>query len=171
LIISAALFGCPNHSETCGPAAGSGGPLDVTATNVALAYGGLMSGQNNDCPGTPGVVSVTITGAETGSAGFGIVTFCVPRPDLLASTPQPLGSGVQVVDLTGADASCSYAFDATVAPTGTVSSSGLCDNGGGSAGFTLVFDGGVTLDRTCGSAKDTVAVMLSGSVDVSPMQQ
>ena len=130
-----------------------------------------MSGQNNDCPGTPGVVSLTITGAQTGSAGFGIVTFCVPRPDLLAGAPARLGSGVEVVDLTGADASCSYAFDATAEPTGTVSSTGLCDNGSNAAGFTLIFDGGLSLDRTCGSAKDTVTVTLTGSVDVSPMQE
>jgi hypothetical protein len=50
-----------------------------------------------------------------------------------------------------------------------MSATGLCDAGSNAAGFTLTLDGGITLDRTCGSAKDTVAVTLTGSTDVLPM--
>ena len=176
LAISAALFGCPNHGETCGASANSG-TLTASATNISLSYGGLSAGLNNDCPAHDGstVVSLTITGNEiTSGSGFGVVTFCVPRPDLLESMSQAIGGSgalVQVVDVTGADASCTYALDSAVTPSGTLSSTGMCDDGSNAAGFTLTVDGAFTLDRTCGSAKDTVSVMLTGSTDVLPMKQ
>ncbi len=168
LIISAALFGCPSPSPECGPpSSGSATAFGiVVGTTIQATYGDLVAGANNDCPGAgapSGVVSLTITGTQIGSAG--LVTFCVPRPDELASTPASLGSGVEIIDFTGGAGSCTYAIDRTQPITGTVTADGLC--GEGSAGFTLTFDGGFTVDRTCGSAMDTVPVTLTGDVLVS----
>ena len=165
LTISAALLGCPNHSEDCGPPLGSGATAFglVVGTTIDATYGDLVAGANNDCPGSgapSGVVSLTITGSEMGSGG--IITVCVPRPDEFASAPASLGSGVEIVDFTGGEGSCSFAIDRTQPITGTVSADGLC--GEGSAGFALTFDGGFTVDRTCGSAMDTVPITLTGDV-------
>jgi hypothetical protein len=169
LTISAALLGCPSHSQECGPpSSGSATAFGlVLGTTIQATYGDLKSGGNNDCPaaGAPsGVVSVTISGSEMGSAG--IVTFCIPRPDELASAPASLGSGVEIIDFSGGAGSCTYAIDQTQPITGTVTADGLC--GEGSAGFALTFDGGFTVDRTCGSAMDTVPVTLTGDVLVTP---
>ena len=168
-IISVALAaGCSGGSETCGPQGAGAFALVAAGTGVSLTYGDLVASQNNDCPaaGAPaGVVSLTITGKQMGTAG--LVTLCVPRPDELATTAAPLGSGVELVDFTGSDPTCSYELDMVTPPTGTATAHGLCDNGSNAAGFALDFDGGLSFDRTCGTTVDTVAVTLTGDVAVT----
>jgi hypothetical protein len=169
-LISVAALGACSSPDTCGTTGGSEFGLEAASTTdaVDLIYGDLVASQNNDCPasGAPaGVVSLTITGMEMGTTGF--ITLCVPRPDTLETTPGMLGTDVVVIDFTGADDTCSYTLDMTGAPTGTVTSHGMCGDGSDSAGFALEFDGTISLGRACGTTIDTVSVSVSGDVDVS----
>jgi hypothetical protein len=160
-------LGC--SGPDCGPGGAFEFGLTVSSDQVSLVFGDLVAGANNDCPdpaAPAGVISLTIMGAEMGSTG--IITFCVPRPDLLQTMALPIGSsGVKVIDLNATDASCSYTFDASHLPTGTATSTGMCGNGSDKAGFALVFDGFVGLKRTCGATMDTVNVGLTGTVAVT----
>jgi len=121
---------------------------------VSLSFGQLSAGLNNDCPvsdAPAGVTSLTIHGAQTNNPGW-FITLCVTRPDLLAHQPQALGldvagSQVHLVDVTGTSTNCAFAIDRARPPTGTASTSGMCGNGGDPAGFALVIDGALALDR------------------------
>lgn len=166
LLISPVLVGC--GGEVCGSTAAIDANLMVSGPSVDLAFGTLSAGANNDCPDATapaGVISLTIAGTEVGGAG--LVTFCIPRPDLLETEALPFGTGVRIVDLNGSDASCAYSVDRAIPATGTVSSTGLCGNGTDSRGFSLAFQGAVNLRRTCGVATDSVEVQLQGHVAVA----
>ncbi|HEY1548167.1 MAG TPA: hypothetical protein VGG28_10115 [Kofleriaceae bacterium] len=175
LIISCALLGCPNNSsETCG-AGSNAGDLDASGSGIATMYTALTSNENHDCvaPNTPdGIVALTIDGTDVGG-GAGLVTLCIPRPDLLATETMGLanissaGSDVQIVDLTGsASAGCTFALDGSAAVSGTISAAGLC--GEGSAGYALTLNVTVSVDVTCGSGSATAeTVTLSGTVAVA----
>jgi hypothetical protein len=173
IISSAALFGCPNNSsETCGPGSNASVDLDATGSGIAMTYASLSSSENHDCvaPNTPaGIVALTIGGTAAG----GLITLCIPRPDLLATQTMGLantsstGSDVQVVDLTGsATGGCTFALDDTATITGTISATGLC--GEGSAGYSLTVNAGVSVNVTCGSGSATAqTVTVSGTVAVA----
>jgi hypothetical protein len=175
LIISGALLGCPNNSsETCGPGSNASADLEATGSGIATTYSALSSSENHDCvaPNTPaGIVALTIGGMEVGG-GVGLVTLCIPRPDLLATQTMGLanitstGSDVQVVDLTGSvTGGCTFALDGSAQVSGTISASGLC--GEGSAGYSLTLNAGMTVDVTCGSGSATSeSVTVSGTVAV-----
>ncbi len=138
----------------------------VAGTGFSLMYDNLSASANNDCPdpmAPKGVVSLTIE-VPAGSAQF--FTLCVQRPDLLAGG-QPLGTAVKVVDVTGTSNGCSFVPDSAVAPTGTATASGICNNGTSHAGFALTLDGTIQLKRTCGATVDSVSATLSGTVAVS----
>jgi hypothetical protein len=141
----------------------------VSSDQVSLTYGDLTAGANNDCPAADaptGVVSLTVTGAQMSTtAGAGLITLCIPRPDQLGSDVA-LGSAVKIIDLTGTDATCSYTYDASHIPTGTVHGIGVCANGTDKAGFGLVFDGFVGLRRTCAGTTDSVSVGITGNVAI-----
>jgi hypothetical protein len=121
------------------------------------------------------VISLTILGRQS-EGGDGFVTLCVSRPDLLASRAQPLvlddptstAAEVRVVDLAGTANGCSFEIDRTQPVTGSVTSSGLCGNGSDAAGFAVIVDGALTLERTCGPTVDSVPITLRGRVAVSP---
>jgi hypothetical protein len=139
-----------------------------------LTYGQFTGRPNNDCPhtGAPmNLISLTITGMQVDVGGGGFATLCVGRPDQLASQSLMLGfdaaAPVQVVDLTATTGSCTVKIDRSHAPTGTVSASGLCDNGKNAAGFALELDATLTLTRTCGSTIDAVPIALHGRVAVA----
>lgn len=166
---SLALGAC--SGDDCGSPGSAEYGLVVSSDQVMLAYGDLRAGANNDCPASDaptGVVSLTISGTQMpGSGGAGLVTFCIPRPDQLASD-QPLGSAVKIIDLSGMDATCSYALDHSHLPTGSAHGVGVCGNGTDKAGFGLVLDGFIGLTRTCGTTVDSVSVGLTGNVAVKP---
>lgn len=166
----AALAGCSDDS--CGPGGAPDTGLIAGSDAVTLTYGALTAGRNNDCPASDapaGVVSLTITGMQSG--GSGLVTLCVARPDLLAEQAQGLGldlqAPVQVVDVIGTANSCSFTIDRSQPATGKATSSGLCGNGSDAAGFALVLDGSVSLTRTCGATVDSLRVALHGRVAVA----
>lgn len=166
LLTSHVLVGC--GGDVCGSGAATDANLMVTGGSVNLAFTDLRAGANNDCPdpaAPAGVISLTVTGAE--DDGTGLVTFCIPRPDLLKTNSLTLGTGVRIVDVSGSDASCTYSVDRSRPATGTVSSTGLCGDGTDGRGFALVFEGGVSLRRTCGGAVQTVEVQVRGHVAVA----
>ena len=160
---------CSDDAGSCGPkGAAEFGLVATNGSDATLTYGGLTSGANNDCPdqaAPAGVVSLTITGAQSG--GTGIITFCIPRPDLLATTPGRLGFDVKIIDLSGDQNSCTFAINTTAVPGGNVTSDGLCDNGTNKAGYALAFDGNIVLARTCNGTTDMVPAALSGTVAVA----
>jgi hypothetical protein len=136
-------------------------------SDVALVYENLSASQNHDCPDTSqtAVESITIMGSLKG--GTGLVTFCIPRPDLLATGNLQIGSGANLVDLTGTANGCMFTKNSTTVPLGTVGSIGLCKNGTDKAGFALVVDSNLVLSRDCGGTVDNVPIQLAGTVAVS----
>ena len=161
-----ATTGC--SSDDCGP---HGAPVDglaVMGSGVMLGYGGLVGGPHNDCkdPSAPsGVISMTIEGMQTG--GSSLIDFCVPRPDRLGQHTLTIPTDLQVIDVFGMDASCSYMLDNTMPPTGTATAAHVCGGGYDKAGFAMTFDGMATLQRTCGTTVDTIPVSLTGTVAVA----
>jgi hypothetical protein len=168
---AAAVAGCSDDS--CGPGGAPDTGLVAAGDAVALTYGNLVSGLNNDCPASDapaGVVSLTIIGMQVGGSGF--ITLCVARPDLLATQAQALGldvpgAEVRIVDLVGIADSCSFAIDSSQPATGSATASGLCGNGSDAAGFALALDGSLSLTRTCGATLDSVRVTLDGRIAVA----
>lgn len=137
-------------------------------SDVALVYENLTASANNDCPdpsAPTGVISLTINGSE--KAGTGLITFCIPRPDQLATGNLQIGSGANLVNLTGSANSCTFTKNSTTVPLGTVGSIGLCKNGTDKAGFALVVDSNLVLARDCGGTVDNVPIQLAGTVAVS----
>ncbi len=174
-LLITSLAACPAEPDECGTLDAPDDGIVVTGLGVELTFGGMVAGQNNDCPvdGTPdGVISMTIAGSQIGNP-TGLFTLCVPRPDQLSNgealgidDPASEDPAVRVVDIVGADVGCEYELSDTP-PTGTATADGLC-NATGEGGFALVLDGQITLTRTCDATIDTVVVSLSGRVAVQP---
>lgn len=163
---------CSDDSQ-CGPMGAPSTGLIAGSSTATLTFGNMTSLLGNDCPdpaAPAGVVSVSIEGTQTD--GTGLVTLCIPRPDLLASEPRSLGTtmsmaDVRIIDLNGTADNCTLTLDVTRPPTGTAIGLGVCGNGDDPAGFALDVDGAVSLKRTCGATVDTVAVTLTGRVAVA----
>ena len=166
------VAGCPSDGERCGP---EDAPVEgITATNndVALTYGNLSSLSGTDCPAPDapsGVISLSIEGTQVG--GTGLLTLCIPRPDLLEDgralgTTGSMGE-LRIVDFTAAANGCTFTLESAMPPTGMGVGTGVCKNGTDAAGFALALTGTVHLERTCGATVDTVALTLGGKVAVS----
>lgn len=152
----------PKPDAFCG-ASGAGSALSLVAGSATIEYTDLRAGANNDCPdpmAPAGVISMTIQRLTPP-----LLTICVPRPDKLDGG-LAIGTDVHLVDAGGSAGSCTYQLDHTAAaPTGTISSTGLCNNGG--SPFTLTIDATFTELRTCGT-QDTVTATLSGTATIMP---
>lgn len=177
-VISLALAtGCSGSGDSCGTSgAPSTGLVATNADNSAtMTFGDLHAGLNNDCPASDapaGVTSLTVQGTQTDSGAQGFFTLCISRPDLLATQAQPLGlngstAAAQLVDTTGTANNCSLAIDTTQPAGGTVSANGLCEDGGDPAGFALIVEGTLHLQRTCNTTVDSIGVTLRGRVAVT----
>jgi len=169
---SLALAACSDDGGgSCGPKnAAEFGLVATNGSDVSLTYGGLVSGPNHDCPDPAapmGIESLTVVGSLSG--GSGLVNFCIPRPDLLATTPGRLGFDVKIIDLKGDQNSCSLTINTTAVPSGTVTSDGMCNSGQGTQGYALAFNGNIVLSRTCNGTTDMVPASLSGTVAVAGM--
>jgi hypothetical protein len=172
-VVAGAALATSCGDDSCGPGGAPAVGLVAAGDQVALTFGGLSSGLNNDCPAgdaPAGVVSLTVHGTQAGTTGF--VTLCIERPDLLTRQSQTLGlelasAQVRLVDLSGSANNCSFAIDRTSPAAGSVTSTGMCGNGSDAAGFALAIDGTLALTRTCGATVDSVAVTLRGRVAVS----
>ncbi len=170
LLTSGLLWACSSGPAKPDAYCGTGGAptsgIVAAGTGFSLTYGDLSASANNDCPdpmAPMGVVSLTI---EEPAGSPQLFTLCVQRPDLLAGG-QPLGTAVKVVDVTGSANGCTFLPDRATAPTGTVTATGICNNGTSHAGFALTIDGTIQLTRTCGSAVDSVSATLTGTVAIS----
>ena len=170
------LAGCTSDRE-CGfgdaPAAG----IVAKGDGVTLTYGAMTVSANNDCPfRSPqqegDIISVSVFGAQVDDPTL-LFTICVERPDQLSGglalgvEQPPDHAPVHLIDIAGSANGCTFKIDRTVPATGKASASGVCGNGDDPAGFALVFDGGVTLQRTCGATVDSVAFTLSGTIAVA----
>ena len=172
-LVCSGLAGCGGGDDSCGPNGAPAAGLVAAGTDATLTFGNLSASPNNDCPvdGAPsGVTSLTIAGTQTD--GQGRITLCVSRPDLLARGSQSLSIAaaegrVALVDLAGSSNGCSLAFDTAKEPTGTVTVTGMCNNGEDASGFSLVLDDALTMTRTCGQAIDSIAVKLTGRAAVA----
>jgi hypothetical protein len=149
--------------------------MGITASNgsdITLTYGNLSSLSGNDCPASDapsGVISLSIEGMQVG--GTGLITLCIPRPDLLADgrtlgTTGNMGQ-LRAIDFSGMANGCTFTLDTSMPPTGTGTGTGVCKNGTDAAGFALELAGTINLRRTCGAAVDSVALTLAGKVAVS----
>ncbi len=164
--------GCSD--DACGPGGAPASGLVASSDLVALTYGGLSGLLGNDCPdpaAPEGVISLSIEGRQADDPS-GLITFCIPRPDLLMQGDRTLGhttssADVRIVDLRGNADGCAYEIDRTQPPTGAAQATGVCDNGDSPDGFALSLDGAVSLRRTCGATVDSVPVTLRGRVAVS----
>lgn len=171
--------GCSDDGgDSCGPSDEASSELvlgDLDGKGVELRFHQLRARVNNDCPAADapaGVISLTLSGVAVG--GTTPLTFCVPRPDLLAGA-RPLGKDgstnfaeVQVIDVTGAAGGCTIRLLRTGTPRGSVIASGVCDNGRDANGFQLDFAGEVDVERTCGTTVDVLRMSLNGKVAVTP---
>lgn len=168
LLAVASLGGCSDDAA-CGPGNAQDAGLLASSADVVLNFTNLTSGPNNDCPdGTApsGVTSLTIQGTQL--EGNGLITLCIPRPDLLTKGPLQFGTDVRIIDLSGNDmAGCNYDIERLRPLTGSASATGLCDNGASSAGFALTVNGALSLTRTCMTANDTIAVTFTGTVAIA----
>jgi hypothetical protein len=86
LAVSLALAACPGDDGDgdCGPGATPPDGLRVFGDGFEARYTMLQAGANNDCPdpnAPAGVISLTIAGIQDGIEP-GLITLCVPRPDL-----------------------------------------------------------------------------------------
>lgn len=167
LITSVTVVGCGDDS--CGPGDAPATGLLASSADVMLKFGNIESGRNNDCvdPEAPdGIISLTLQGTQVG--GTGRITFCVGRPDKWQDTPLPLGgTSVQIVDLRGDADGCTYDYEPSRPPTGTLATKGMCDAGQGADGYAIVADGIVSFNRVCPTATDTISVSLTGTVAVT----
>ena len=167
-----AATGC--DGDECGPGGAPRSGLLASSDMVTLDYGDLSGLVGNDCPdpaAPAGVISLSIEGRQTGDPA-GLITLCVPRPDLLMDGDRTLGArlssaDVRIIDLQGNANGCSFTLDTTQQPTGAARATGVCDNGDSPAGFALSLDGALTLRRTCGATIDAISVTLRGRVAVS----
>lgn len=152
--------------------------LAASSVDVVLTYGNLSALAGNDCPAADapaGVVSLSIEGTQTDGSG-GLITLCVPRPDLLVDGNRSIGGSlsmadVRIFDLSGSYNNCTFTLDSTRPPTGKAAGIGVCGNGTDPSGFALDIDGAVSLRRTCGATVDSVSVTLVGKVAVSARSQ
>ena len=177
MLASLVLAGCGDDS--CGPDGAPATGLVASAQGVTLTYGGLSSLAGNDCndPAAPGVISVSIRGMQIDGAATGVLTLCIPRPDLLMDGPRTLGLVGSTADIRiiavegtvdGEGESCSFALDQSRPPTGQGTATGVCASATDPAGFALELDGAVTLERTCGgNPKEQIPVTLRGRVEVA----
>ena len=174
LASASCVGGCGD--DDCGPGSAPDSGLVATGGGVTLTYGAMTAGANNDCPfRSPqegDVISVTVGGEQVDDPTK-FFTICVERPDQLSGglalgvEQPPDHAPVHLIDISGAANGCTFKIDRTVPATGKASASGVCGNGDDPAGFALVFDGGVNLQRTCGATVDSVAFTLSGTIAVA----
>ncbi len=160
-----AVAGCADDSS-CGPGDAPNFGLVASSADIALTYGDLESGQNNDCTdrSVPDVViSLTLEGTQMGTARK--IVFCVPHPDALGKGV-PFGDEFRVINVYGEADGCTLELASGTEPTGTARAAGLCDDGASSAGYALTLDGNVMLLRKCAGSMDVIPFHIQGTTSV-----
>jgi len=181
------LAGCPSDdAPVCGPPDDVGDAITVAADGMTFRYAGFTAGANNDCPAPSppsGLISVTVFSQQIDPAGTGLITLCLPRPDLLEGDaagvevpldpdnhPAEADDRAHVIDV-AADLGngCRWSIDSTQAPSGTARFTGLCGDAEDPAGFGLALTGTVALIERCTGVPDrALTATLDGSAAVSP---
>lgn len=165
--LALALHATGCSDDACGPPSGThSAGLLASSADVVINYGNLRAGINNDCGTTPEVISLTLQGSQAGGEG-GLLTLCVPRPDLLQKGTQRLGSEVFIIDFNAVVDGCMYNIERGRPVTGDVTTTGMCGNGGDEAGFAMTIDAALSLTRMCPTANDIIAVTFAGTVAVA----
>lgn len=168
--LALAVPACGNGDDrVCGPGDAPAEAITLTGSELDVRYGGFVAGPNNDCPDPDdpdAPTSLTIVGTQVGTE-FPL-TLCVRRPDRLADAPAQLGAGVVIEDVGADTGGCTLRLDRQgAAPTGTLTATGLCDDGADAAGFAMALAGEVSVIRTCGDVSESLRVTLSGRVAVA----
>lgn len=183
LVALAALGAACSDDAACEPGPGVAPDDGITgvAEDTTIVYGDLAAAANNDCPsdGTPdGVISLTIGGAQITPAGAAVISFCLPRPDLITPGtafslepdrhPALTTDRVHVIDVQAAlPSGCRWTHDPDDPPSGTATFEGFCDDGTDAAGFALTLDGTIPVTETCAGLPDrALTVTLAGTVSV-----
>jgi hypothetical protein len=173
MLVLALAVGCGPGNTVCGPGSASATGLAASGSGLSFIYRGSMEGANNDCTPTGRmVISVTIELVQDNGTGF--LTFCIPRPDELA-TDLTIGSDMPgneppaaLISFEGTSADgCVYAYNPGATTTGSLHATGVCNDGAGSSGFALTVDGSMTMTGSGGSScLASVVVQLAGTVAV-----
>ena len=164
-----AASGCSDDS--CGPMGAPDVGILASSADVVMTYGNFTAGPHHDCPDTSSdVESLTFGGVQKDIGA--LITFCVPRPDMLRAGV-PIGTGLRIIDFNGEANGCGYCLTPGSVPDGTAQAEGICDNGTNSAGFSLTLNGHIVLSEVCpasptcpSSSGRQVPVQLSGTVAV-----
>jgi hypothetical protein len=160
--------GCSD--DACGPGDAPELGIVASSSDTTLTYGGMVSGQNNDCTdrSVPDVViSLTLEATQVGSTTKKKIVFCVPHPDAFRRGV-PFGDEFRVINFDGEAGGCTYELASGTQATGTARASGLCDDGANDAGYALTLDGSVTLLRTCPTSTDMIPFEVHGTTAVGP---
>jgi hypothetical protein len=170
--------------EVCGPSDDAGDGITVSAESQVFRFASFTAGANNDCPAPSppaGLISVTIFSQQVEPAGTGLITLCLPRPDLVEGVavevpldpdnhPAEEDDRAHVIDV-AADLGngCRWTADPATPPDGTATFTGVCGGGEDERGFELALAGTVTLIERCTGMPDrTLEATLAGSVVVTP---
>ena len=178
LLISLLALAACDDDPTCGSLGAPPSGMLVAGGGVSLEFGEFTSGANNDCPDLAipiesRTTSVTIF-AKLAGGSPGFLTACLQHPESSNTTGRDIGADqseadIQIVDVTAMTGGCTYTLSNAAPPTGLGQTEGSCDNGTNPAGFALVLDGMLKLDKTCGANPvEVIDVTLSGRVAVTP---
>jgi hypothetical protein len=182
------LAGCPSGDDPpfCGTVGGDE-TIEVASDERSVRFGLVTAGANNDCPAPAppdGLISVTVFAEQVEPAGAAVLTFCLPRPDLLegdeggVTVPllpdtQPAGEGdrVHLIDVQAAHPDgCRWEGAVGAVPSGTVTFRGLCGDAVDEGAWDLTIDAEVDVTETCEGEPDVdVAVTIEGTATVTPI--
>jgi hypothetical protein len=179
LVLLAGLAACssPAPADDAGPtcpnvidAAASSAPIALAGGNETYTFGNFVWGRNNDCTIPGGPISITILGAlTTPNDSSYALALCLPRPDLVTSTPLSLSDTgmVQQFNFGARDSNnaCQYSPNLAISPTATVQFAGFCTVKG--ASFVMTLSGDVAAVKNCGGTKTDITMTLSGATTVN----
>jgi hypothetical protein len=184
----ALLAGCPSGDPPFCGTEGGDGTIEVASDDRSVRFGAITAGANNDCPAPSppdGLISVTVFAEQVEPAGAAVLTFCLPRPDLLegdeggVTVPllpdtQPAGEAdrVHLIDVQADHGDgCRWEGAAGAVPTGTVTFRGLCGDAVEEGPWDLTIDAAVDATETCEGEPDVnVSVTIEGTATVEPIE-
>jgi len=159
------LAACNGTDRECGPGEAAG-TLVGSSSSDAVEWSDVRASPNNDCSTADGPVSLTLEATQTG--GDKLVVLCLPRPDQLnGEVTLPDDTAAQVIAVIADAGDCLLSLDRGRAISGTVSFSGVCDDGVHDAGFAMDMDATFPVIVACpGEADAEDEIGVSGVVSV-----
>jgi len=167
----ALLGACSDDDHACGNLldAGTRG-VELTVASAGFTYGDFDSARANDC-GTVTSDSVTVTGHQLDPAPTATfrLAFCIPDRHDVGEGPIPLTELVSFFVAAEAEDGCVYARDQDQDPSGTVTFSGFCADGGEpfAMTFAATIPGRVTCPTDGGSLPMPATLALGGSASAT----